>query len=396
MPEPRSIAFLGKAITATCQTRRQNAAYGSPAGTRKLILMARALARQGHEVHVFSPSYARRSDVPFVEKISDGLHLHHCPTLGLLGKLAILRKTIAMRWLQHELTGQAWDAVIGYNFYRETSIPLLAAKKRGSRILLDIEDGHFNEAHFQTAAYRKLEAELYHQADGFILVNEGLRERLEAICPGHARTFTLHGLFDPDVLKAAEGRVLPPVRRILYSGNFARAHGFAELITYIKALPPHLQLDITGTADAEEVRQIKVLAEARANVHYHGFLETQAFEKILQAADACLVLNNLQATQNRTNFPSKIFDYLARGHWVISTANPLLEPYSHLNQWLRLESIEADFPDIPQRAQARPPVADGLSRIAHQQEAALAAYLEGIIQGTSGLPAPRGFKNGTV
>ncbi len=66
-----------------------------------------------------------------------------------------------------------------------------------------------------------------------------------------------------------------------------------------------------------------------------------------------LLLNATDSAFNRSNFPSKLFDYLSAGKLIVCTANPLLADYAGLGCVVQLASIEDEFPHIGERLAER-------------------------------------------
>ena len=63
-----------------------------------------------------------------------------------------------------------------------------------------------------------------------------------------------------------------------------------------------------------------------------GRVDSERFEQIFEKIEICILLNHAASDWNKTNFPSKLFDYLSRNRFVLSTANSVLEPYYGLGQ----------------------------------------------------------------
>jgi hypothetical protein len=321
---------------------RKNKNYQSAAGRKKVLSLSKAIEGLGHAVDICSISYSKHTHSIFIEQLSEKSRLIHAPTIGFKGKLSFFKRTIGtlfnIFWLVSHF--RSYDAIVFWNYHIEFSLPALMGKWIfGINAIMDYEDGLFLDKGYQGAIYRFWEKTVYQNSSGFILVNEGLKIRLERHLTTEKPSVTLHGFIDGDLLKRHNNVDIGPVKRIIFSGNFSEGFGFQELLGYVDHLPDDIQFDITGKASKKEENELIMHIEHRINMHYHGFVDENSFLEIVEKADAFVLLNDPMSAYNQTNFPSKFFDYLSRNKFILTTHNPLLAPYRHLKNVVIIDNF---------------------------------------------------------
>lgn len=348
---PLRITLLAQCITDRCIARRDNARYLSAAGRKKALNLSAYLESLGHEVVVLSNSYARRIDGAWTERLDTGMEIRHTPTMSLGRRHTLFKRTVTTCFNLWELWKRRHDTdvIIIYNYHVEFALPALVLScLAGLPLILDYEDGLFLDRGYRTWMYRLLERLVYRRCDGFIVVNSGLRDRIELIDErplDPRRIGVIHGYLNAgraQSLQAAPGTH----DELLFAGNFSRGFGYDELKRYIAALPPGYELTICGRAGAEEEQAVRSQCAASPRARYLGFIAQDRLQELTRRARAVILLNDVDSAFNETNFPSKLFDYLSNGKTVLTTRNPLLAPYAGLSNLLMIDSIEHDLADL--------------------------------------------------
>src|SRR5262249_5460105 len=144
-----------------------------------------------------------------------------------------------------------------------------------------------------------------------------MRQRLAAYAPpGHKATLVPWALVEPESVERPD----PVVRRalfgdsklgLLYSGNFGRAHSFAEFLDLARVRRDdgvHFCFGVRGNR-AEELRS--AIGPGDANISLAGFAPEAELEERLTAADIHLV--SLRPDWSGLVVPSKFFGALAAG-----------------------------------------------------------------------------------
>ena len=377
-------------ITERCLERRASDQYISSAGQKKVLLLARALESLGHAVDICSTSFAKSFDRPFLEDISSRVRVIHAPTLGLFGRASLFKKTVGTAFNIYWLVGhyKEYQIVIFYNFHVEFAVPSLVARRVfGLEIVMDYEDGLFDDKGYQSSFYRYLEKAVYRGATGFILVNAGLKERIRLFGQAEKPIVVINGFFDTHLLEENRDSRIGPGLKIAFTGNFNRGFGFSELIQYVNHWPKDFTLTITGRAGAEEEGILRSCVKDQPNISFKGFLGTREFETLLAEIDIYILLNSPGSDSNKTNFPSKLFDYLSRNCLVLSTPNPTLKPYYPLRNFLLLGDFPDDLKRIREMCKDLRPDADELFSLHNDIVHSLARFLHKV---TSSRQYPRG------
>ncbi len=353
-----NILIFTSLITDACLQRRDNREYISFAGRKKIGLLCRSLESLGHTVDVCSTSYAKSLNKTFVEVISPMVRIIHAPTVGFFGKMSFLKRPVGMSfnlyWICKHF--RKYQLVVFYNYHKEYFLPAYVGKRFfGLRILMDYEDGLFLDKGYQSAFYRYLEKAAYRETDGFFLVNGSLKERIEACSKGHKPTLVLNGLLDTELLK--KNREWKPGARteLAFTGNFSESFGLEELLQYVRYLPERFRLTITGQASPEEEKAVIEAMKGRQNIRFMGRVDSSRFEQVFEKIEICILLNSAASDWNKTNFPSKLFDYLSRNRFVLSTGNPVLQPYYGLSNFVLLKDFPNDLKKLEQIMEKRTP-----------------------------------------
>lgn len=343
-----NILIFGHCITEECLNHRKNYEYLIVSARKKLILMSEILSESRHMVDICSVSYSKYINFIFIEQISRNIRIIHLPTIGFRGKLSFFKRTVGsvfnMLWLICHF--RYYDVIIFYNYHIEFSLPALIGKFLFKiKIIMDYEDGLFLDKGYQGFFYFLWEKIVYRYADGFILINDGLKSRIGDYLTKKI-SVTIHGLIDSDLLEKNSTSKKGPVKKIVFSGNFSKGFGFQELLQYTDYLSDEVMFQITGKASSQEEDELQCHINNRPNIYFHGFLEDEEFTQIIEKADAFILLNEVTSPYNQTNFPSKFFSYLSYNKFVITSANPLLTPYLYLKNVILIKNFPHDIEQL--------------------------------------------------
>ncbi|WP_418319523.1 glycosyltransferase [Piscinibacter sakaiensis] len=373
------IVLLAQCITESCIGVRDNRRYLSAAGRKKVLNLAAYLDALGHEVTIVSNSYAKTSWPASSETLGEHISVVHSPTWAV-GRLTPFRRGIATLFALHWLARHRAevDLAIIYNYHLEFALPALWARRRhGLPFVLGYEDGLYLVRHYRSALYRWIERAVYRACSAVIYVNPQLRERLQA-CGVDKPGAVIHGYFND-----ADVSALTPQpgssRELLFAGNFSRGFGFDELLRYIEHCPDGWRLNVCGRGGPGETEAVRSHCAVHPRANYLGFVSDEKLAELRQRAAAVILLNDVDSEFNRTNFPSKLFDYLSAGKLIVCTRNPLLADYAALDNMLLLESIADDLPRLGERLPQHRFDADQVAAL-HQQ---ILDTLRGVIDGVA-------------
>ena len=99
------------------------------------------------------------------------------------------------------------------------------------------------------------------------------------------------------------------------------------------------------------------------------------FEKI----EICILLSSSESDWNKTNFPSKLFDYLSRNRLVLSTGNPVFESYYGLSNFVLLEDFPGDLEKLELILKNRTPNPDELFSLHAETLKSLELFIEELV-----------------
>lgn len=120
----------------------------------------------------------------------------------------------------------------------------------------------------------------------------------------------------PDYVAAA------PTKSVVYLGNITTLRGGQTLLSVGKELKPHgISLELIGSCPETELAAQLNQAVSAGDLIWHGFVPNETAKQLLPGK-----LAGLSLLQNHPNYqvsqPTKIYEYLAAGIPVISTALP--------------------------------------------------------------------------
>ena len=377
-----NILIFTSLITDVCLKRRDNREYISFAGRKKILMLCRALESLGHRVDVCSTSYAKRNSKAFVEKISRKVRIIHAPTVGFFGRMSFCKRPVGMAfnlyWICRHF--RKYDLVIFYNYHKEYFLPAYLGKKLfGLPILMDYEDGLFLDKGYQSFLYRYLEKKAYRESRGFFLVNRGLKERISAHGQGHKPTLVMNGFLDTELLEKNRKWRPGAMRELAFTGNFSGSFGFEELLQYVQYLPEKYRFTITGQASPEEEKALRNATKNRPNICFLGRIDSARFEQVFEKIEICILLSSSESDWNKTNFPSKLFDYLSRNRLVLSTGNPVFESYYGLSNFVLLEDFPGDLEKLELILKNRTPNPDELFSLHDETLKSLELFIEELV-----------------
>ena len=120
----------------------------------------------------------------------------------------------------------------------------------------------------------------------------------------------------PDYVAAA------PTKSVIYLGNITTLRGGQTLLSVGKALKPHgIIMELVGSCPETALAAQLTQAASNGDLIWHGFVPNETAKQLLPGK-----LAGLSLLQNHPNYqvsqPTKIYEYLAAGIPVISTALP--------------------------------------------------------------------------
>jgi len=298
-----------------------------PEGVRpqRYWLMARAFARAGHRVTLWSSdfSHARKAPRTLTDGArweGDGFRLVLVPTPPYPRNVC-LRRILSHRAFARNLRKlveqepQSPDLVIA-------SLPPLASaaaladfcRARGIAFVVDVMDAwpeNFARVvpRWTLAPLRARARRIYRSAQGVSAVATrylDLAKSYGAQCPMH---LAYHGILRKQVRPVfAEGAF-----RLVYVGTMGKSYDLETVIDAVREMSD-VELDLAGTGPKEAA--LRARAEGCARIHFHGYLGEEELCALLARANAGLVP---MFDDSCVGVPYKLADYAAAGLPVVNT-----------------------------------------------------------------------------
>ena len=299
-----------------------------PEGARpqRYWLMARAFARAGHAVTLWSSdfSHARKAPRALADGArweGDGFRLVLVPTPPYPRNVC-LRRILSHRAFARnlrklaELEPQRPDLVIA-------SLPPLASaaslaafcRARGIAFVVDVMDAwpeNFARVvpRWTLAPLRARARRIYRSAQGVSAVAArylDLAKSYGAHCPTH---LAYHGIeLTPPPPVHAEGSAF----RLVYVGTMGASYDLETVIDAVREMSD-VELELAGAGPKEAA--LRVRAEGCSRIFFHGYLGDEELRALLARADAGLVP---MFDDSCVGVPYKLADYAAAGVPVVNT-----------------------------------------------------------------------------
>jgi len=290
--------------------------------TRIFHKECQTLRAAGHTVTLIVPHAASET--------VDGVHIHAVPPPAD-GKERLTRTlyTIyrAARTYQRSALIHLHDAeLLPYAFL---------LKAQGYRVVYDMHEDTPRQVRYQhwipeglrplvAEGMRGLEALAARWFDGLIVAEPVIGERFPNASPVLVRNFPLR-----DELMATDGPAYTQrPRHVAYVGTITEVRGIREVVAAMGMVPEvhDVRLQLAGSFHPSElegqVRQI----EGWNRVAYHGWLPRADVADLLASARVGVVTFH-PTERYRSNYPTKMFEYMAAGVPVVASAFDHLRPF---------------------------------------------------------------------
>ncbi len=104
---------------------------------------------------------------------------------------------------------------------------------------------------------------------------------------------------------------------LVYSGLLNSVAGIDLLLQSMQYVQGDVTLRITGRGELEQL--VADACKKDSRIEYLGLVPEEQYVEVLKGADILVNPRNMNLPENQNNFPSKVMDYLASGHRIIST-----------------------------------------------------------------------------
>jgi glycosyltransferase involved in cell wall biosynthesis len=249
-----------------------------------------------------------------------------------------------------------YDVIHVHNMPDFLVFSALAAKMRGSRIILDLHDPMpelmttifgLKDGHWLVRILRRVERWSIGFSDLALAPNLAFKSLFSSrSCPPEKVQIVMNSpqqeIFDPDRFLPGENGEQPPGQfRIMHHGSIVHRHGIDLLVEAVALVRPRItgvHLDIFG-ADTPFLRTVLGTAErlgVRDIVTYHGAKPQSEIAKAIRACHLGVVPNR-RSVFTEINFPTRLFEYLAMHRPVLAPSTQGIRDYFGPGQLLMFE-----------------------------------------------------------
>lgn len=295
----------------------------SPAATRKIILMCKALRLAGVRPIILSMgrggSIAQWKSFSSVVRRVDGLPLL-CIPFSSIPILSQLLSALALMYVVCKLRLKGVKHLIFYNRTEAFLPSLLVSSVMGYKNILDLEDGEVRMG--GRLLSRFFARMITYTFDVFcnraLLACSALKQAtsIRPVLCYYGAIFKFHQKLKCD----------PKVLTVLMSGTLSNETGANLLIDTIRMMASskapglkNIRFEITGKG--ESLDEFVKLARATAvpEIVVHGRLTDLDYAEVLNRADVGLSLKLNDGPYANTTFPSKVIEYAASGLLIVTT-----------------------------------------------------------------------------
>jgi glycosyltransferase involved in cell wall biosynthesis len=318
----KRIIFMCNALDDLTRLER-GISTDSPAATRKVLLMSKALRLADVKPIILSMgrggSIAEWRNYSGAVRRVDGLPLLYIP----FSSIPLLSQLISAFGLMYAIFKLRLRGVQYLIFYNRTNafVPsLLLSSIMGYKNILDIEDGEvrmsgrsfsFSISRMGTRIFDVL-------CDRALLACSALKQAtsISSTLCYYGAIFNFHKKVQPDAKPLT----------VLMSGTLCHETGAKLLIDTIRMMVScelpwlkNIRFEITGKGDATD--EFKELAKviAHPEIVVHGRLTDSDYAEVLNRADVGLSLKLNNGPYANTTFPSKVIEYAAAGLLIVTT-----------------------------------------------------------------------------
>jgi len=253
-----------------------------------------------------------------------------------------------------------YDLVHVHNMPDVLVFAALPTKLRGSRVILDLHDPmpelmtsiyNLSPTHWLVSLLRVLERWSIGFSSVVLTPNITFKTLFTSrSCRPEKMQIVMNSpqteIFDPDLEHAAVTRTHPETYRIMHHGSIVHRHGIdllVEAVAQVKARIPGVSLEIYGSATPylDDVLATAERLGIRDRVRYHGS-KTQT--EIAEAIRECNlgVVPNRRSPFTETNFPTRLFEYLAMQRPVIAPSTQGIRDYFGPDEMIYFEPDDVE------------------------------------------------------
>lgn len=262
-------------------------------------------------------------------------------------------------FLRRGLRRGPYDLVHVHNMPDMLVFAAADAKRRGARVLLDLHDPMpelmstiygLPADHWLVRLLLRIEKRSITFANHVVTPNITFRDLFASrSCPPEKISIVMNSprqdIFNPDLLDAAS-KIRSEEFRIMHHGSIVERHGvdlLVRAVALVRKRVPGVQLDIYG-ARTPFLDRVMAVAEEEGiadRVRYHGPKSQPEIAEAIRACDLGVVPNR-RSSFTETNFPTRLFEYLAMHRPVLAPPTRGILDYFGRDQLLYFHPDDID------------------------------------------------------
>ena len=318
----KHIVYINNYITEDIIKIRNNERFFSQPANNKILNLVRALESAGVKTTVISSALSSKGkkwhSTITGNKISNSVIIYSgvlgFPLINTFSSVLYIYKIIKQIHIKDRI-----DRIIFYNFKPEAAWPAyLSNKYLGIPISVEFEDGYMQIEELSSLKryiFSYTEQIVTKKVDKVIVANTQMMKQF--LVP----SFVLRGVVSPAFYGRCKSyKKLPnDVFTIFYSGGLDKSRGIQILLEAMKYVNVPCKLQITGKGTIEHVDD---------RIEHLGFLEYDRMLQNMMQADLLMQCQLVNDTFANVSFPSKLFEYIATGNYVISSLLPDVKDFA--------------------------------------------------------------------
>jgi glycosyltransferase involved in cell wall biosynthesis len=249
-------------------------------------------------------------------------------------------------WLLRRSIWRRYDVIHVHNMPDFLVFAAFPQKIAGTRVILDLHDPmpelmksiyELKDDNWQIRLLRTVERRAINFASLALTPNITFRNLFvsRSCTPDRIRIVMNspeENIFDPaSIVEAPVSASNGEEFRIMHHGSIVRRHGIDLLVRAVaraRAAVPGIHLDIYGRHEPflDEVLALAGELNIADIVHYHGAKTPTEIGRAIQSADIGIIPNR-RSSFTETNFPTRIFEYLAMNRPVVAPATRGITDY---------------------------------------------------------------------
>lgn len=324
---PRRLYFYSNAVDDDIRLSR-GISGDSPAATRKIVMLCRALRANGVRAVIVSMGRgraARRGEHhPAMVGRIQGVPIVYGP----MNHRRILSEAISMFWMLAMAIRLSRRRTSGTHLFYNQLIAYLPAltwlSARNQPTLLDIEDGPVTSDRTRTESRGNAPTSFFERliSDGALLACSALAEGTR-IRP----TMPYYGAIErTDETEGTDDRNWNGPLHILFSGTLTQETGAGLLLEVIRRMRgsgnadyAQVTIDVVGFGAGMDSLSQEAVCPSHPEIRIHGRLSTPDYRALLQTAHIGLSLKPVGGAYADSTFPSKTIEYAEYGLALIAT-----------------------------------------------------------------------------